>query len=90
MVHLIHWKLVALLHNTVLILCDEGDGLVAMFTVVMYPCHQLSGAMYTQYDCSMQYSWNQQLFVTASRLDYEYQMSQARSKKLLNLAQGTI
>ena len=30
MVHLIHRKRVPLLHNSVLILCDEGDGLVAM------------------------------------------------------------
>ena len=30
MVHLIHRKRVPLLHNTVLILCDEGDGLVAV------------------------------------------------------------
>ena len=30
MVHLIHRKWVHLLHNTVLILCDEGDGLVAV------------------------------------------------------------
>ena len=30
MVHLIHRKWAPLLHNTVLILCDEGDGLVAM------------------------------------------------------------
>ena len=29
-VHLIHWKQVLLLQNTVLILCDEGDGLVAV------------------------------------------------------------
>ena len=29
MVHLIHRKRVPLLHNTVLILCDERDGLVA-------------------------------------------------------------
>ena len=28
MVHLIHRKQVPLLHNTVFILCDEGDGLV--------------------------------------------------------------
>ena len=31
MAHLIHRKRVPLLHNTVLILCDEGDGLVAVF-----------------------------------------------------------
>ena len=30
MVHLIHRKRVPLLHNSVLILCDEGDGLVAV------------------------------------------------------------
>ena len=30
MVHLIHRKRVPLLHSTVLILCDEGDGLVAV------------------------------------------------------------
>ena len=30
MVHLIHRKWVPLLHNKVLILCDEGDGLVAV------------------------------------------------------------
>ena len=30
MVHLIHRKRVPLLYNTVLILCDEGDGLVAV------------------------------------------------------------
>ena len=30
-VHLIHRKQVPLFHNTVLILCDEGDGLVAVF-----------------------------------------------------------
>ena len=30
MVHLIHRKQIPLLHNTVLILCDEGDGLVAV------------------------------------------------------------
>ena len=29
-VHLIHRKQVPLLHNTVLILCDEGAGLVAL------------------------------------------------------------
>ena len=29
-VHLIHRKQVPHLHNTVLILCDEGDGLVAV------------------------------------------------------------
>ena len=29
-VHLIHRKHVPLLHNTLLILCDEGDGLVAV------------------------------------------------------------
>ena len=30
MVHLIHRKRVPLLHNTVLILCNEGDGLMAV------------------------------------------------------------
>ena len=30
MVHLIHRKRVPLLHNIVLILCDEGDGLVVV------------------------------------------------------------
>ena len=30
MFHLIHRKRVPLLHNTVLIICDEGDGLVAV------------------------------------------------------------
>ena len=30
MVHLIHRKRVPLLHNTVLIVCNEGDGLVAV------------------------------------------------------------
>ena len=30
MVHLIHRKRVPLLHNTILILCVEGDGLVAV------------------------------------------------------------
>ena len=30
MVHLIHRKRVPLFHNTVLILCDEGHGLVAV------------------------------------------------------------
>ena len=30
MVHLIHRKRVPLLHNTELILCDEGEGLVAV------------------------------------------------------------
>ena len=33
MVHLIHRKRVSLLQNTVLILCDEGDGLVAVYMV---------------------------------------------------------
>ena len=32
MVHLIHRKLVPLLHSTVLILCDDGDGLGAMIS----------------------------------------------------------
>ena len=30
MVHLIHRKRAPILHNTVFILCDEGDGLVAV------------------------------------------------------------
>ena len=30
MVHLIHRKRVPLLHNTVMILCDEGDEMVAV------------------------------------------------------------
>ena len=33
--HLIHWKQVSLLHNTVLILWDEGAGLVAMIMDVL-------------------------------------------------------
>ena len=36
MVNLIHRKRVSLLHNTVLILCDEGDGLVAVIRVFKY------------------------------------------------------
>ena len=32
MVHLIYQKRVTLLHNTLLILCDEGDGLVVVST----------------------------------------------------------
>ena len=46
MVHLIHRKRVPLLHNTVLILCDEGDGLVAVYIylgaaqkVILLGCH---------------------------------------------------
>ena len=32
---LIHMKLVHLLHNTILILCNEGAGLVAVFPVLL-------------------------------------------------------
>ena len=35
MVHLIHRKWVPLLHNTVMILCDEGDGLVAVLNCLV-------------------------------------------------------
>ena len=35
MVHLIHRIRVPLLHNTVLILCDEGDGMVAMVVILV-------------------------------------------------------
>ena len=35
MVHLIHRKRVPLLHNTEMILCDEGDGLVAVKELVL-------------------------------------------------------
>ena len=31
--HRIHRKQVALIHNTVLILCDEADGLVAVYNL---------------------------------------------------------
>ena len=36
-VHLIHRKHVPLLHNTVLILCDEGAGLVAVILYTIKP-----------------------------------------------------
>ena len=39
MVHLIDMKRVPLLHNTVLILCDEGDGLVAVIESTMVELH---------------------------------------------------
>ena len=47
MVNLIHWKRVPLLHNTVLILCDEGDGLVAVHSTLktrslLYRTHVVS------------------------------------------------
>ena len=34
-----HWKRVPLLHNTVLFLCDEGDGLVAVFGLLDLRIH---------------------------------------------------
>ena len=36
-VHLIHRKQVPLLHNTLLILCNEGAGLVAVISHLTYP-----------------------------------------------------
>ena len=42
MVHLIHRKGVPLLHSTVMILCDEGDGLVAMlFLLINYSIYSI-------------------------------------------------
>ena len=41
-VHLIHRKQVPLLHSTVLILCDEGDGLVAVIKTVLLNTHSFN------------------------------------------------
>ena len=40
-VHLIHRKQVLLLYNTVLILCDEGDGLVAVSVQLLFSCNKV-------------------------------------------------
>ena len=40
-VHLIHRKQVPLLHNTVVILCDDGGGLVAVSVQLLVSCNKV-------------------------------------------------
>ena len=40
-VRLIHRKQVPLLHNTVVILCDDGGGLVAVSVQLLFSCNKV-------------------------------------------------